>query len=237
MALGSLPPWISVSPRDFLLATQAGVQAGHAIADSTQRAWEQQQQMQMDQQKLEEAATEKRQQQGALSQYRAAQLAELERGLGLQEQGLKQRTQGAAERLSLAELRAADSEKFRDLSHSLKQSEYERKKSHDEAMTAISQGRLDQAATRLNDAQNKPIYHEIAGDLYKILPDGQATKVTIPKEPTTPEAPGLLHQLGSAFGLIHDTPSAPKRIKVRGPAGQTGTVPEGANLPDGWTVQ
>ena len=47
MALGSLPPWLQINPRDYLLATQSGVQAGHAIADSAQRAFEEQQRMKM----------------------------------------------------------------------------------------------------------------------------------------------------------------------------------------------
>lgn len=48
MALGGdLPPWLSVSPRDFLLATQAGAQMGHAISDATTRAFEEQERMKM----------------------------------------------------------------------------------------------------------------------------------------------------------------------------------------------
>lgn len=176
MALGSLPPWLQINPSDYLRATQAGVQAGHAIADSTQRAWEQQQQMQMDQQKLEEAAAEKRQQQGALSQYRAAQLAERERGLGLQEQGLKQRTQGAAERLSLAELRAADSEKFRDLAHTVRQGNLERLAANDKLTHELAQARLDLAKQKVSPqseytAQQADILSSHIKDLQKHLAD------------------------------------------------------------------
>lgn len=47
MALGSLPPWLQINPREYLLATQAGVQAGHAIAESARLAFEEQQKMQM----------------------------------------------------------------------------------------------------------------------------------------------------------------------------------------------
>lgn len=47
MALGSLPPWLQINPRDYLLATQAGAQMGHAISDATTRAFEEQERMKM----------------------------------------------------------------------------------------------------------------------------------------------------------------------------------------------
>ncbi len=49
MALGGdLPSWLQINPRDFLLATQAGAQLGHTISEASQRAFENQQRMQME---------------------------------------------------------------------------------------------------------------------------------------------------------------------------------------------
>lgn len=90
-----IPPWLDVSPSDFLKATQAGAQLGHAIADSTQRAWEEQARMQMAQQeqdtKQQQLAVENAQQRLAadrLEQYRQQEAAARRQQLGIEQQGL-----------------------------------------------------------------------------------------------------------------------------------------------------
>lgn len=102
MALGSLPPWLAINPRDFLLATQAGVQAGHAIADSATRAFEEQQRMQMaqerqkqvlDQQAIENAAN--RLAAERLEQYRQSEVANRQAQLALEQKGLGLRGRAA----------------------------------------------------------------------------------------------------------------------------------------------
>src|SRR5438045_3568200 len=96
MALGSLPPWLSINPRDFVLATQAGVQAGHAIADSVSRAWEENQRMQMANQRAQEADQQHevdtamaRLAADRLEQYRQSEIANRKAELGLHQQGLQ----------------------------------------------------------------------------------------------------------------------------------------------------
>lgn len=96
MALGSLPPWLQISPKDYLLATQAGVQAGHAIANSAQLAFEKQQQLQMEQEKakaqLAQQAIENAAQRLAaerLEQYRRDEVANRQQQLGIEQQRLR----------------------------------------------------------------------------------------------------------------------------------------------------
>lgn len=93
--IGSLPPWLQISPRDYLLATQAGVQAGHAIAESTQRAWEQEQQMRMAEERqknvLAQQAIENAQVRLAadrLEQYRQSEIENRKAERDLQAKGL-----------------------------------------------------------------------------------------------------------------------------------------------------
>lgn len=60
--------------------------------------------------------------------------------------------------------------------------------------------------------------------------------------PPAPAAPQetLIDKAKAALGMGKKAQSpsiSAKRIKVKGPKGQTGTVPEGSKLPDGWTAQ
>lgn len=94
--LGGLPPWLQISPSDYLRATQAGVQAGHAIADSAQRAFEEQQRMQMAQEhakaQLAQQAIENAAQRLAaerLEQYRRDEVANRQQQLGIEQQRLR----------------------------------------------------------------------------------------------------------------------------------------------------
>ena len=95
-----LPPWLNVSPHDFVLATQAGAQLGHQIASSTIQAWEEQARMRM---AAQEAAAnrESHAQQVAvenamnrlaadrLEAYRQSEIANRQKELGLHQQGLQ----------------------------------------------------------------------------------------------------------------------------------------------------
>lgn len=95
MSLGSLPSWLQISPSDYLRATQAGVQAGHAIAESTQRAWEEQERMkmaadqhaaQLSQQAIENAA--QRLAADRLEQYRQQEVEARKQQLGIEQKRL-----------------------------------------------------------------------------------------------------------------------------------------------------
>lgn len=122
MALGSLPPWLQISPRDYLLATQAGVQAGHAIAESTQRAWEQEQQMRMAEERqktqLAQQAIENAAQRLAadrLEQYRQSEVANRKAELGIQQQGLGLRGEGLdIQRQKIEDLSKSNQQKIID---------------------------------------------------------------------------------------------------------------------------
>ncbi len=99
MALGSLPPWLNVSPHDFVQAASSGATLGHAIADSTMRAWEEQARMRMAAQESaarRESEAQQRQVDNAmarlsadrLEQYRQSEIANRKAELGLEEKRL-----------------------------------------------------------------------------------------------------------------------------------------------------
>ena len=115
--MAELPPWLSVTPRDFVLAQQAGAQLGHAIADSTQRAWEARARMQMEseqhQQRAQQQAIENAMNQMAaqrLEQYRRDEVAARSRALDLEQAGLGMRGEG----LDIQRERVADMAKFNE---------------------------------------------------------------------------------------------------------------------------
>ena len=97
--MAPLPPWVSVNPRDFVQAASAGATLGHAIADSTMRAWQEQAAMR---QAAQEAAAnrESHAQQVAvenamnrlaadrLEAYRQSEIANRQKELGLEEKRL-----------------------------------------------------------------------------------------------------------------------------------------------------
>jgi len=116
--MAELPPWLSVTPRDFVLAQQAGAQLGHAIADSTQRAWEARARMQMEseqhQQRAQQQAIENAMNQLAaqrLEQYRRDEVAARSRALDLEQAGLGMRGEG----LDIQRERVADMAKFNEM--------------------------------------------------------------------------------------------------------------------------
>lgn len=88
MALGSLPPWLQINPSQYLAAVEAGTNAGQAIANASQRAWEENQRMQMQQQQqaIENAA--QRLAAERLDAYRQAELKNSQDRLGIEQQRL-----------------------------------------------------------------------------------------------------------------------------------------------------
>jgi hypothetical protein len=58
MALGSIPPWLDISPGMFLSAAEAGARAGTALAEQNQRAGEFSQEMALKKRSLDESAAE-----------------------------------------------------------------------------------------------------------------------------------------------------------------------------------
>ncbi len=95
MPLGQLPPWLQISPRDYLLATQSGAQLGNTIAEQTQKAWEEQQRLRMEAQTQQNVAEQHavenamtRLAADRLEQYRQSEAAHRNQELGIQQQGL-----------------------------------------------------------------------------------------------------------------------------------------------------
>lgn len=148
MALGSLPPWLQINPRDYLLATQAGAQMGHAISDATTRAFEEQERMKMaaEHQKsvLAQQAIENAMQRLAaerLENYRQQEVKNREAELGIQRQGLglrgegldiqRQRVEDLAktneQRIKDAEERERDRQAQRDFMNDMREREMQRR--------------------------------------------------------------------------------------------------------------
>lgn len=152
MALGNLPPWLSVQPSDFVHAAAAGAQLGHAIADSTLRAWEEQARMRMAAQEAQ-ANREQHAQQVAvenamnrlaadrLEAYRQSEIANRKAELGLQQQGLglrgesvditRQRAEDLSknteQRIKDSEERERDRQSQRDFMNEMRQREADRR--------------------------------------------------------------------------------------------------------------
>lgn len=155
MALGSLPPWLNVQPSDYLHAAAAGAQLGHAIADSTLRAWEEQARMRMAAQEAQANREQRAQQQAIdnamtrlaadrLEQYRQSEIANRQAELGLQQQGLGLREKG----LGVQEAREAEAERRGD--------EIAR---HNQAM---EEARL-KSAEQQGKLYGEPVYSDIPG--------------------------------------------------------------------------
>lgn len=294
MALGSIPPWISVSPADFVHAAAAGAQLGHAIADSTLRAWEEQARMRM----AAQEATARREQQAQqhavetamarlaadrLEAYRQQEVANRKAELGLQQQGLglrgealdvaRQRAEDALKlgegRLTQSQEREADRQAQRDFRNEMaqKMQDYREKglslreesmnrprQSHfftgpDGVQYMVEPGSTNAVPVNLPKKEAEQGGSSSLMDMYKGVM-GLGAKISglsnfLPQSaPTPPPAPapakGLSYapQETQAAPPPAPAPAAPpkKRVKVKGPKGQTGTVEEGDTLPEGWKI-
>lgn len=297
MALGSLPPWLNVQPSDFVHAAAAGAQLGHAIADSTMRAWEEQARMRM---AAQEAAANREQhaQQLAvdnamarlaadrLEAYRQSEIANRKAELGLQEKGLglrgegldiqRQRAEDALKlgegRLSQSQEREADRQAQRDFRNEMaqKMQDYREKglslreesmnrprQSHfftgaDGIQYMVEPGSTNAVPVNLPKKEETPGGSSSLLDMYKGIM-GLGAKVSglshfLPQSaPTPPPAPAPVPAKGLSYAP-QETQAAPppaavsapvapkKRVRVKGPKGQTGTIEEGDTLPDGWKV-
>lgn len=271
MALGSLPPWLQINPRDYLLATQAGVQAGHAIAESTQRAWEEQERMKMAAEQQKSAAQQRAIENAAqrlaadrLEQYRQSEIANRTSELGIQRQGLGLRGEGLdIQRQKVEEIGKTNEQRFKDQQQRMDDLQKQREFMND--MRTREADRRDREAGRSRQG------HFIQKDgMDFVIPPGEtnAVPVNFPKPPEGPQShafrdavKGISGSLLSNFNVmgmhpfmstptpaagtnapsaipatpLAAPPSPKKRVKVKGPSGQTGTIEEGDSLPDGWS--
>lgn len=154
-----IPPWLDVSPSDFLKATQAGAQLGHAIADSTQRAWEEQARMQMAQQeqdtKQQQLAVENAQQRLAadrLEQYRQQEASARRDQLGLEKQGLGLRT----DEFGLQKTKVDQEQANRLAQFGLEGKRLTATQDHQRALEAEQKRRNDAYAAHIKYLSNRP---------------------------------------------------------------------------------
>ncbi len=234
-----LPPWVGVSPRDFVLAAAQGAQLGHQIADSTMRAWEEQARMRMASQEAaarrEEAAQQEEENRAMarlaadrLEQYRQSEIANAKAGLGL-----RQREIGASEGRSDILQQRAD--------------EFER---HNQAMEKIRETaakaniRPEAGITTLPDAPGftflknpsgalTPLVRPIhpANDLARSSLELRALNSMTPsaaEDPTSPQYQARTNAVGRILQSLRQPTTGPKRLRYN-PA--TGKLEEVAPLP------
>lgn len=180
MALGSLPPWLNVTPADFVHAAAAGAQLGHTIAASTLQAWEEQARMRM---AAQEAAANREQhaQQVAvenamnrlaadrLEAYRQQEVANRQKELGIQEKGLGLRGEGldiqrqrAEDALTLGQGRLAESKERESDRQAQRDFMNEFRKSQAEALQELRKRGLDIREQGLN--KERPVTTKISAD-------------------------------------------------------------------------
>ncbi len=238
MSLGQLPPWLSVSPHDFLLATQAGAQLGHTISEASQRAFENQQRMQMEskhqeqvqaQQAIENAMT--RLASDRLENYRQQESANRQAQLGIEQKRLGS--------LDIQQQRADEIARHNAALEDAKQ----------QALT----NRPEAGITTLPEAPGFTFLKNPSGALTPLMRPPRleneiakqhlqlsALNAMAPKGSETEDMPSYQSRTNAVGGILRSlTPAGPKkkRVKVKGPTGQTGTIEEGDTLPDGWTAK
>ena len=202
MALGGLPPWLNVQPSDFVHAAAAGATLGHAIADSTMRAWEEQARMRM---AAQEAAANREQhaQQLAvdnamarlaadrLEAYRQSEIANRKAELGLQEKGLGLRGEG----LDIQRQRAED------------------------ALT-LGQGRLAESKERESDRQaQRDFMNEFRKSQLEAIQEARKRALDLREQGLTKERPVMTKISADEFGPELsgpiDSPEIVNRLKLR----------------------
>ena len=203
MAIGSLPPWLNVSPHDFVQATAAGATLGHAIADSTMRAWHEQAAMR---QAAQEAAAnrESHAQQVAvenamnrlaadrLEAYRQSEIANRQKELGLHQQGL-QMDQG---REDIQQQRA---------------DEQVRRNTTLEGIRALAEKRQQEREDRIASTDK---YMDIGGDLYRIPADGSGPVLVSKRDKNRPVTTKIsAGEFGPELSGPVDSPEIANRLK------------------------
>lgn len=268
--LGQLPPWLNITPSQFLAATEAGTSAGQRISEAAQRAWEEDQRMRMTQaqQAIENAA--QRLAAERLEQYRRGELANAQARLGIEQQGLGLRGQG----LDIQRQRAEDMLKLgEERNKSAAEREADRIKQLD-FMNEMRQRDLERRERESERSRQGHFFTGPDGKTYVVQPgQTEATEVGLPKpkeDQSSHETLDSLKRLGrsaldnfNVLGLhpfmsvqppppssavptnaVPQVPLSPtnapplsrRRVKVKGPSGQSGTIVEGDDLPEGWKL-
>ena len=187
----ALPPWLNISPSDYLRAVEAGTQAGLSIRQANQRAWEAAQRLSLEaeaQQEryaaLAEESAQRRMAQEGLDRYRQGELANAQARIGVQ---------GAGEQ-SLADYRQAEAQRALSGLDEIKRHNLETEAAAQAAAQARAQGK-DYGAPTFVDVPGVPgakvAYRPGSPGSHMILPQRQTGELT----PT--QAATLLGKIGT----------------------------------------
>jgi len=251
MPIGSLPPWLNVTPSDFLRATQAGAQLGTQIAENSQRAWEAQQRMRMESEaqnaKLQQFALEQAAHRLAadrLEQYRQAEIENRKSELGLQQQGLGLRGEGLDVQREGLDLREKGlNNAFANAQQRIKdEQERERdRQTQRETRNDMTREMLDLREKMAKESYDKPMYQrDENGKLFRVNKQtGELEPVKVTGQEEKPSESHFLKSIGDAykgslslgsklFGLSNFIPQTPPS-----PAGATNVAaPPPSPIPD-----
>ncbi len=241
MPLEPLPPWLQVSPHDFVVAAAQGAQLGHAIADSTLRAWEEQARMRMASQEAaarrEQAAYQHETQlamerlaNDRLEQYRQQEAANAKAGLGLRERELG----STEERNKTLQQRADDADRHNQAMEKIRE----------EAMVAQAKARPTAGIVSLPDAPGFKFLQNPSGALTPlerpVRPGSELERARLRLSALNAMAPkggedqlsadynARTNAIGGILRALDPTNSAPKRLRYNP---STGKVEEVAPLP------
>lgn len=203
----ALPPWLQISPRDYLAAVEAGTRAGLSIREANQQAWENAQRMQLAQENAQRQDLANRLQQERLDQYRQQELANarsrigesqnaLQARIALGQQGLALRSQGLDE----AQKRFEESQKTAKEREDDRQAQREFRNKMAEQMMQLRENAAD---------RTKGVPHYFTGPKnaqYVVMPGStNAVPIALPKPPTKPSGSllsgvsNLAHNLTGRF--------------------------------------
>lgn len=239
-----LPPWLDIRPEQFVRAMQAGTVAGQAAARAAQAQWEEEQRLKLEERRIEAARQQNKAQLDALTQYRLSEL-----GLGKERLGEERARTTELGRHNLME-EALGSRRVDESIQRLKEAQTRGEESLD-----LRRQMLELQQQRAEDAAAKPHYvTDPKGQTWALTPNGPPKMVLpLPKEkdssPRTSIILDAMRMAATPFAYMgmkskipatpteQAGPSEPKRVRVKGPNGESGTIPEGSTLPDGWTTE
>lgn len=211
----ALPPWLTVSPGDFLAAAQAGAAMGQRIGAASNEASVRREQIAASER---ENASRINAQLAMASQRAAQEKAEAEAARAIRDWELRQRLGIEQEKLAMS----GD-----ELGH--RQSLAMQNLALDQSRLSLDEQKQADAMRRYEEEKLSPVYRTVENQLVKVDPSsGAATSLfTAPYRPTSTSALDRLLSGGATSTGTTATANAPKpgeRVPVISPTGQRGTV-------------
>jgi hypothetical protein len=218
MALGSIPPWLDVTPGMFVGAQEAGARAGTALAEQAQHAGEFAQEMALKNRSLDQSAAES-------ASERALQEEKLKASLG----------EGTAER--------ALKEKLSTQAQTLSQNRFNVGTALDQAHLGVQQAALQLRSrqadlvekTKQAAADSAAKVHDAASEFFAGIARGEKPRDLLGKNPLASKDPGVRQLVGEDFKAEQAKAGTGRggTLNYHAPAELGGTSPFSLSYPSG----